>query len=204
MRNDRKVVDIIIKAIKIVLGIFVASLGTAVLFEVGWGSAPISTMTEGIHIFFQMSYGLSNLILNGVALLLMVIFARTLVSIGTIISLFLFGYMIDLGAYLIAPLGIHSYGFYLKIISLLIGVILSAVGIGYYIRQDLGIGAIDAQALILEQKLNINPTLSRWIVDGVLGVIGILLGGSWGVGTILTLAFNGPIIHFVRNYNSWN
>lgn len=54
----------ILKTLKIVAGLLIAGIGTAFLYDLGWGSSPAATITEGIAIFFNMSYGLEEYLLT--------------------------------------------------------------------------------------------------------------------------------------------
>lgn len=188
-----------IKIINILIGIFVSGIGTAILFNIGWGSAPISTLTEGLAHSLNTTYGMSNLIINGISLLITLMLSKKLIGVGTILSTFLFGYFIDLAAIIVQPLNINEWSFPATIIAFTIGTILSAAGVGYYIAMAYGLGAIDALAMILFDKTKLTFTQSRWLLDFSLATTGILLGGSWGIGTIVTVVFSGPIINYVIN-----
>ena len=54
----------IAKTIKVMLGILLAGMGTAILYELGWGSNPSATMIEGLSVFFNLNYGVSGIIIN--------------------------------------------------------------------------------------------------------------------------------------------
>ena len=80
----------ITKTLKVLLGLFIAGLGTAFLYELGWGSNPSATMIEGTSIFFNLSYGLAGIAINIVFLILLFILDRKLIGVGTVLTTFFF------------------------------------------------------------------------------------------------------------------
>lgn len=192
----------LIKSIKILIGLFIAGLGTAFFFEIGWGSAPTSTIVEGVSIYFNISFGLSSFSINVIFLILLLILDKSLIGVGTVLAVFFLGFFIDLGAFILQALQIAHMSIYLKLIMLLIGCVLTSVGLGYYIGQFFGTGAIDSMAVIIHKKSAIEFKYCRWGTDFILMVAGILLGAAWGIGTLAAFLLTGPIMQFtIRRVN---
>ncbi len=186
-----------VKTIKILLGLLISGIGTAFLFDLGWGSAPAATITEGVAVFFNLTYGLSGIVVNVIFLVLLMIFGRQLIGVGTILATFFFGYFIDAGVFLIAPLNIDVMGTPMKLVMLLVGCVLTAVGLGYYVGQFYGTGAIDGMSVIINEKTNIQFRYCRWAMDVVLMVLGVAMGAAWGVGTVVSIVVTGPIMQVI-------
>lgn len=187
----------VIKTIKILIGLFITGLGTAFLFEVAWGSAPTSTIIEGVSKYFNISFALSSFSVNLTFLILLFIFDKSLIGVGTILSVLFLGLSMDLGTFLLQPLQIPDMNLALKFLMLLIGCILNPVGLAYYMGQFYGTGAIDSMAVIVHKKLDIEFKYSRWGTDFLFMLIGIFLGASWGIGTLAAFILSGPIMQFV-------
>lgn len=187
----------IIKTIKILMGLFISGLGTAFLFELGWGSAPTSTIIEGVSKYFNMSFSLSSFSVNLTFLILLFIFDKSLIGVGTILAVLFLGLFMDLGTFILQPLQIAEMSLALKFLMLLIGCILNPVGLAYYMGQFYGTGAIDSMAVIVHKKLGIEFKYSRWGTDFAFMLIGIILGASWGIGTLTVFILSGPIMQFV-------
>ena len=81
---------------------------------------------------------------------------------------------------------------------MLAGVILFAVGTGLYASVSLGRGSYEAVTFALAEKNNWQVRGVRIILDIIMVVIGVLLGGKFGVCTIVTVIISGPIIQFVN------
>lgn len=72
----------------------------------------------------------------------------------------------------------------LRILYLAIGMTLIAVGVAFYLASDLGASAQDALFVGLYRKYAIRPGVVRFGLDGSLVVMGALLGGQFGAGTV--------------------
>lgn len=196
-RDDSAVT--LIKILKVCLGLFISGLGTAILYKVNVGSSPAGTMTEGVSRYFDFSYTVSSIIINLIFLVILFFTDRKIISVGTILATLLLGVFIDLGSNLITPLYIENYHGVLKAITMLVGCVLSAVGTGYYVGVRIGTGSIDGLSIMLNKKTKIQFKYCRWFVDGILIIVGILFGASWGIGTLISVIITGPIMQKIRN-----
>ena len=74
----------------------------------------------------------------------------------------------------------------------------SAVLLGFatalYIKTGFGAGPRDAFMLALTRRTNIRVGFIRWGMEIIVVVIGILLGGSFGVGTLIFAVLIGPSV----------
>ena len=82
---------------------------------------------------------------------------------------------------------------------MLAGVILFAAGTGLYASTSLGRGSYEAVTFALAEKNNWQVKIVRMILDVIMVVTGVLLGGSFGVCTIVTIIVSGPVIQFVNS-----
>lgn len=185
------------KIMRIAVGLQISGLGTAILFRLGFGSAPGATITEGVAEFFGLNYTFSGLAVNLFFLVLLLLTYREIVGIGTVMATFLFGVFIDTGTFLIRGIPLESYALGIRLVFLLIGSILAAAGLGYYIGEDAGVGALDAPAIIGERKYGLDFKKCRWAQDALMMVLGVLMGASRGVGTVVATVVNAPVMDFV-------
>ena len=81
---------------------------------------------------------------------------------------------------------------------MLLGVILLAVGTGLYASASLGRGSYEAVTFALAEKNNWQVKIVRIALDILVVIIGVLLGGKFGICTIITVIISGPIIQFVN------
>lgn len=191
---------LLLNTLKICIGLFITGIGTAMMYLVNWGSAPAATIGDGVHAAFHLSYGTAGILVNIVFLIILVFLDRKLISIGTILATFFLGIFIDTGVFLIEPFYMDTMPAPLKAVILVMGAVITAIGLGYYVGVNFGIGAIDGMSVALNKKLGISFTICRWGVDILLTIVGILLGSAWGAGTVVSVIITGPIMQVVIKY----
>jgi len=187
----------LVKTLHVCIGLLVTGIGTAFMYDLGWGSAPAATISDGVHMAFGLSYGVAGIACNFFFLAILVITDRKLISVGTILATFFLGFFIDVGVFLISPLQIIDMNAPMRILMLLIGCILTAIGLGYYVGINFGMGAIDGLSVMLNKKTKLSFKTCRWIVDIFLMIFGVAMGAAWGIGTIVSIVLTGPIMQVV-------
>lgn len=80
---------------------------------------------------------------------------------------------------------------------MLLGVVLFAVGTGLYASASLGRGSYEAVTFALAEKNNWQVKTVRMVLDVIMVVLGVLLGGKFGACTIVTVVISGPVIQFI-------
>ena len=200
---EKKRVDIentIKKSLKVMLGIFISSLGAVFMFKSGLGSAPPATIIEGTKEYFNLTYGMAALFINIFFLSFMILFDRSIIYIGTIVVGLSSGPMIDIANNLMdLILPNFEISLLMKFLFVIIGSILAGIGTGYYISEDFGIGTLEGIMIILNKRLNIPMVYSKWILDIGFIVIGSLMGASWGLGTVISIIVVGPVMMYIIN-----
>ena len=94
----------------------------------------------------------------------------------------------------------HIYSTYkwINFLIMLLGVVLFAVGTGLYASASLGRGSYEAVTFALAEKNHWQIKFVRMALDILVVVTGVLLGGKFGVCTLITVIISGPIIQFVN------
>ena len=112
-------------------------------------------------------------------------------GIGTIMNALLVGIFVDvfmlLDPYALLPLSFAP-------VVLLAGILVTGIGLGVYISAGLGEGASDAMMVYIHKKFNFRVSRVRMAMDFVYLILGGLLGGKLGIGTVLSMLFTGFII----------
>ncbi|MEB2280964.1 YitT family protein [Lysinibacillus xylanilyticus] len=116
---------------------------------------------------------------------------------GTFIDMFLAGIFIDIFNYLLPDID----GFWMQLLSYVCGLLLLGWGCGMYMVANLGIGPRDSLMLLMVHKLGWSVTRSRTTMEVTVALIGFLLGGPIGIGTVLMAFGLGPIVQFALTYN---
>ena len=116
-------------------------------------------------------------------------------SVGTVLYQIIYSICVDLFA------DCHAYSgrAWVNFLIMLSGVILFAVGTGLYASASLGRGSYEAVTFALAEKNRWQVKTVRMVLDVIVVVIGVLLGGKFGICTIITVVISGSVIQFVNN-----
>lgn len=121
---------------------------------------------------------------------------RSLPKIGTWINLVLIGLFIDFYYWLLPDA--DSFAF--QLFYFLIGIFVLSFGTGMYLSPNLGSGPRDSLMMWVVDKLGGSIKVARISLELIVGVIGWVLGGPLGVGTIIIAVFSGYIVQFALPY----
>ena len=169
------------------LGLYGASL--ALLVEAELGLAPWDVLHEGLSLVTPLSIGMWVIALGAVVLLLWIPL-RQRPGFGTISNVILVGLAVD-GSLAVLP---TASGLPMRIGYLVAGLGLNAVATAAYIGGRLGAGPRDGLMTGLATK-GLSIRLARTLVEATVLVVGFLLGGTVGIGTLLYAFGIGPLVH---------
>ncbi len=79
---------------------------------------------------------------------------------------------------------------------MLLGIVIFAIGTGIYAAASLGRGSYEALTFSLAEKNGWQIKVVRMVLDLLMVIIGVLLGGEFGICTIVTIIISGPVIQF--------
>jgi len=175
---------------RLLLGIVIISVGIALTLEAHLGVSPYDVLHQGLSDVTGLSFG-TVVVLLGLLILLVWIPLGQRFGIGTIINTLSIGFIVDACRDAIP----HTEELGLRWPMLLVGIVVSAIGIGMYIGAGLGPGPRDGLMTGLAAK-----GFPLWIVRTVLELTalgaGWALGGNVGVGTVLFAFTIGPLGHW--------
>ena len=117
---------------------------------------------------------------------------RKALKITDIVYPFIISAGIKLASYI--PLPLHSMG--LRVLYFAIALILIGFGIGLGVNSKCGNNPYDGFVLLISKKVNRQFKHIRILMDIMVLIIGIILRGSFGVGTILSMILQGAIGQF--------
>ena len=122
----------------LILGLFLFGLGETLLLASGAGVSPWTVFAEGISIYSSISIGWATFWVS-LSVLLLWIPLKQKPGIGTILNAIIIALVLDYSLpYLPSP---ESYGF--QILQIVIGVLITGLGSGFYLIANLGPGPRD-------------------------------------------------------------
>ena len=84
--------------------------------------------------------------------------------------------------------------------SLIVAIVmLFAVGTGFYAAASLGRGSYEALTFSLAEKNGWQVKVVRMVLDIVMVISGVLLGGRFGICTIVTIVISEPVIQLTAS-----
>ena len=182
------------KIVVIIVGSVIAAYGITLALYAGFGGATLAVLWQGISKTAHISIGMASFLVALGMMLFVLIYDRSQIHIGTIIYQIVYSGCVDLFA------NCHRYSshMWINFMIMLVGVVLFAVGTGLYASASLGRGSYEAVTFALAEKNKWQVKVVRMISDILVVVIGVLLGGRFGICTIVTVLISGPIIQFVN------
>jgi len=176
-----------------VFGVLISGFSVGMFNFSSFGMDPFQVFAHGIWGHIPLGYGVFYSVLNLIMLIFIFIIDRRKIGLGTVINIFLLGYVVQFSSLLFQE-WIPNPAIGIKIIFLFIGIIVMCFGSSLYFTADLGVSTYDAVALIISEKKGVRFQYCRITSDFICAITGFLFGATLGVGTIFTAFFMGPII----------
>lgn len=200
MVTDTKI-NPLYKLPKLFIGFGFCSLGIAMMYQArDLGLGPWDVLHTGIMNYTPLTFGQVSQIMG----LMVILIGLTLgisPGIGTVFNMLFVGLFIDMfNKILFTP-----QTFWGKILILELGVWILCVGIYYYLNCGLGAGPRDGLMLGLVKKTNLSIAIIKTTMELTVVILGYLLGGKVGIGTIivaLTMGYALQVVFKVVNYDS--
>lgn len=174
-------------------GLFLFACGIVCLLESDLGLSPWDVLHQGLAEHTPLSFGAANLVV-GVAVLFVAWALGARPGIGTVANAVLIGVYIEL---LIAVSWIDALGdqgLAVRIALIPIGLVFFGTGSAFYIGAALGAGPRDSLMLVVSARTGKRIGIVRAAIEITALLIGIALGGTFGVGTIAFAVLIGPVI----------
>ena len=176
---------------QLLLGLFFYGIAIAMMIRAAIGIAPWDVLAQGISLRTGIGFGLIPNIIGGVVLLLWIPIQQRL-GIGTVLNALLIGPSADVGLALI-PL---QDNIWLKVLLFVGGLVLLAIATGLYIGARFGPGPRDGLMTGMHKKFGWPLWAVRTSLEVSVLVIGWLLGGNVGIGTLAFALLVGPMINY--------
>jgi len=113
-------------------------------------------------------------------------------GVGTFMNMYLVGLFMDL--ILESGWVPLAQAYPARVAMLLASVGVLGIATGIYIRAGFGAGPRDSFNLALIRITGLSVGVVRWLIESAAVLIGIVLGGHFGVGTILSALLMGPAV----------
>lgn len=188
------------KIILYFLGCFIFSVGASLFILSDLGTDPLDVFSIGVKQKFGLLIGTTQCAFAVFCLIIWSAFNKLkFPPISTFLTFFICGYLIDACLWLsnIVNFGFNNYG------EMLFGVVLCTISSSFIIMSVFGIRAMDLLAISFSEKTKLPFWLYKGISEILLLVVGWMLGGVVGIGTLCFLLGVGWLIQPTIKLLSW-
>lgn len=181
--------DFVDRLVQLLIGLFLYGLGIAMMIRGNIGISPWDVLSVGIANHVPLDFG-TIIVLTSVVVLLLWIPLRQRPGLGTLLNALLVGPFANLGLALVPPMPNVWAGAAMFLGGLLVLALATAI----YISAAFGPGPRDGLMTGLVKATGWKIWIVRTLIEGSVLLVGFLLGGPVGVGTVVFVFGVGPLI----------
>ncbi len=171
-------------------GLALFAVGISLQMNANIGAPPWDVFHQGVSKQTEISVG-KVIVMTGFILLLLWIPLKQKPGLGTILNALEIGLVADL-ALAIIP---EPNNIFIRVVMAALGIVIVAVGTGFYIGSALGPGPRDGLMTGLAKR-GIPIRIGRTAIEVTVLIVGLVLGGQVGVATFAFAFGVGPLVHF--------
>ncbi|MBQ2411947.1 MAG: hypothetical protein II313_00805 [Anaerotignum sp.] len=181
--------------LKSVLGLFIFSIGVYLTIQADIGLAPWDCLSMGVSGKVGYSYGIVHTVIS-IIILVIDILLKEKIGYGTILDALLVGNYVDLIDHIITLPQFHSIP--ISCIMVIIGLFIMGYGQYFYMDAAQGCGPRDSLLIALGKRFPKTPIgVVQTALVGIALLIGWLLGGPVGIGTVISVFGMGTALQIV-------
>ncbi|GCE22701.1 YczE/YyaS/YitT family protein [Dictyobacter kobayashii] len=183
----------LVRFVILVVGLFFYAIGTTCIYRSDFGLGPWDVLHQGISFHTPLSFGTASIVV-GAVIIVCSLFLKVIPGVGTILNMLLIGLFVDMDLRLgwIPDLGHTSW--LLRLAVNVLGVVIVGLGTALYIAPRMGAGPRDGLMLRLHALTKFRVSIVRATIECSALLIGYLLGGTVGFGTLIFALGIGPAI----------
>lgn len=170
----------------LLLGVLLVGVGLGMMIDGGFGVAPPDAMFTGLSRASGLTVG-TILFLASILMVLMAWALGIKPAIGTLISFVGIAFVVDITRLILAAVDVASWALAADLALWLVGLVFFCAGIMGIFASDLGTSPYDQVVRAIAFRTGRSLGFGRLMVDAIALLSAIVLGGSWGVGTIVIL-----------------
>ena len=180
-----------VRLLDMMIGLILYAFGIIISIKANIGYAPWEVFHVGLANTTGLSLGITTIIV-GIIIVIAVTVLKEKLGFGTIASMLLTGVFLDIILFFnLIPIAKNKITGMLMLLS---GLFTIAIGSYFYIKSAFGVGPRDNLMVVLAKKTKIPVGVCRLIIELSVTIIGWLLGGMFGIGTVISAVAIGFFI----------
>lgn len=183
------------------LGYLIIASGLSIIKAMNLGMNPWGTLQLGISQLTGISFGTAQQLV-GLFIIVVSCFMKMYPGIGTITNMFCIGFFLNIIDNLHI---IFAPDFILfKLLLILLGQVIFSYGVYLYISCGIGAGPRDGLMVGLVKITGKSVAVVKTSIECCVFIVGFLLGGTVGIGTVVATFLGGWILNKVFELNNYN
>lgn len=174
------------------IGFLLYGLALALLIRADLGTSTWLVLEVALANIFGINIGLLTVYM-GFTVLIIAVLLREQIGWGTLGNIISIGPWLNLFLILIPSV---NDVIVLQIGMFLLGVLIQGIATAVYIGVDAGAGPRDSLMLAIHRTTGVSIRLARGAIEGIVVLIGWLLGGPLGAGTLVFALLIGPSVQW--------
>ena len=192
MQTKKQMIKEILKS---AFGLFIFSIGVYLTIQANIGLAPWDCLSMGASYRVGMSYGIVHTIIS-IIIVLIDVLLKEKIGYGTILDALLVGNYVDLIDHIITLPDFNSLP--ISIVMVVVGLLIMGYGQVFYMDAAQGCGPRDSLLVALGKRFPKTPIgVVQTVMVGIALLIGWLLGGPVGIGTVISVFGLGTALQIV-------
>jgi len=179
------------RLVQLVTGLVLYGFTMALMVRADLGLDPWDVFHQGAALHLPLTFG-QVVIVVGAFVLLLWIPLRQVPGLGTVLNVIIIGLAADAGLALVE----RPDELWMRIVMLIASVVGNGLAGAMYIGAHLGPGPRDGLWLGLVRRTGHSVRIWRTTIEVTVLVVGFVLGGTVGIGTVLYAVAIGPTVQF--------
>lgn len=175
----------------LVLGLAVFGFGEGLIYAAAIGNSPWTVLAEGIMLQTGLGLGVVTGLVS-LTVLLLWIPLREKPGVGTLMNVLVIAAVLQITAEIVGT----PSGFVAKTALAVFGVLLVGLGSALYLTTNLGPGPRQGLMTSLHNRTGVRVSRVSFALEALVLLVGFLLGGTVGIGTVIFAAGIGRAIAF--------
>ncbi|MYL34714.1 YitT family protein [Pontibacillus yanchengensis] len=189
---------IYLRAMYYTFGIVILTLGIALTILSKLGTSPFDALLVGLYRTFGLTIGSWEIVVGFSMVVFNAIAEKRRPEIIALVTSFLTGIGIDIWIHVFDG-WVEPSSLLTQILYLLLGMIVSALGIAINLQAEFAPNPFDRMMLVVKNLTGTTVSFSRALISLFLVILAAFFGGAIGFGTVLIAFLSGAIIHMFMN-----
>ena len=182
------------KLINVFLGIILYALGVVITIEARIGFSPWEVFHAGLANVLNLQIGTISIGVGLILITITTIFGEK-IGMATVLNIIFVGLTVNL--ILNAEIIPTSKRFSFSIIQMTVGLFIMVFATYLYLSTGLGAGPRDAFMVLINRRTGIKVGIVRSLIEITVTILGALMGGLFGWGTIMAAVIIGIALQTV-------